>query len=61
LGKNEVDGYGWCWREDKKEQLFTTEALSELILKSLLEVHQKVDAGEIVRKSRYYKSGTEWS
>ena len=53
--------YGWCWREDKSGEFLTTESLSELVLKALLETHRRVGGGEIVRRSRQLKSGTEWS
>jgi len=52
--------YGWCWRDEKGE-FSATESLCELLLKRLLEIHQKIDAGEIQRRSRQDIYRTAWS
>jgi hypothetical protein len=39
---------GWCWRSGKK--LLTTEAVAELVLKQILETHNKVESGKVKRR-----------
>jgi TIR domain-containing protein len=62
--------YGWCWRGDAKGELLTKEALSELLLKTLLDAHHKVETGETSRRSmqrpvrrpsRFNARRTPWS
>lgn len=52
--------FGWCWRS--KEGLLSTDSLAETILKQVLNFHEKVEAGTVVRRDM--GSGnvpTEWS
>jgi hypothetical protein len=47
---------GWCWRlkasEDSEHKLFTTAALSELVMKQIVELHEQVESGKVVRRRR---------
>jgi hypothetical protein len=52
--------YDWCWRNEKGE-LHTTDSFCELLLKTLLEIHRKIDAGEIQKRSRQDIHRTAWS
>jgi hypothetical protein len=52
--------FGWCWRS--QEGLLSTDSLVETVLKQILNLHEKVDAGKVVR--RVIGSGptrSEWS
>jgi TIR domain len=53
--------FGWCWRSPDKK-LLTTDSFSELLLKQILDLHQKVDSGTIARRTQSSKHhGTSWS
>jgi hypothetical protein len=52
--------FGWCWRSRDKK-LLTTDSLVELILKQILDLHQKVDSGKITRRTQSSNPHGPWS
>jgi hypothetical protein len=54
---------GWCWRLDgTKERLLTTDALSEFLMQTLLQLHQDVESGKVQRRTPARETrGRPWS
>jgi hypothetical protein len=44
---------GWCWRsQDAKQPLLSSEALSDRLIKRILQFHEQVELGKVARVRR---------